>query len=233
MAGVKGSWNKVIKNIEELSKMTYVTAGMVFTEQNIERCIESVMFAKSLGVSDVRVIPSAQYNMALAKLSKLPDEILNQYPILKYRINNVKNDRHVRGIVDEDCDKCYIVLDDMAVAQDKHFPCIIYMREKGNPIGTVGPNMRAERYEWFKKHNSKQDEICRVNCLECLCHHNNTVEVLRTVGRKITKRSGKPFKSGNKIGTIKDVKINPHSNKPGFLLEDGSVVNQDVCLFME
>lgn len=175
MTGVKNKWNKVIENIKELSKKTYVTVGMVFTEQNINKCIESILFARSLGVSDVRVIPSAQYNKALNKLSYLPD-ILNKYPILKYRVNNVKNNRHVRGILKEDTNKCYIVLDDMAASQDKHFPCIIYLREKGNPIGKIGPNMRRERYEWFKNHNTKKDIICKENCLECLCHHNNTVE---------------------------------------------------------
>jgi hypothetical protein len=35
----------------------------------------------------------------------------------------------------------------MAVNHGKHYPCIIYMREMGKPIGDVGPNMRADSEE--------------------------------------------------------------------------------------
>jgi len=174
MAGIKGAWKKVIKNITELSKLTYVTVGMVFTEQNVEDCVNSVLFADSLGVSDIRVIPSAQYNQALAKLAALPEEVLSKYPILKYRISCLEEDRHVRGIGKCDTNKCPLVLDDMAVAGNKHFPCIIYMREMGNPIGKVGPNMREERKQWFLNHDTKSDPICSRNCLDVCVHYNNT-----------------------------------------------------------
>jgi len=173
MSGIKGSWNKVVSNIKFLSKLTYVSVGIVFTEKNINQCVESVMFAHSLGVSDIRVIPSAQYNVALTKLSSLSIDILNKYPILKYRIDNINNNSHVRGIMDCDCNKCPLVLDDMAVASNKHFPCIIYMREHGNYIGIVSSNMRKERLEWFKKHNTKEDPICSKNCLDVCIQYNN------------------------------------------------------------
>jgi hypothetical protein len=48
-----------------------------------------------------------------------PDEFIEKYPILKYR-----EDIHVRG--NTGCTKCYLALDDMAVAGGrnglKHFP---------------------------------------------------------------------------------------------------------------
>lgn len=173
MAGVKGAWDKVIQNIKDLSQLTYVTVGMVFTESNIEDCVQSVMFADSLGVSDIRVIPSAQYNQALTRLADLPHEVLSKYPILQYRINNLMNGKHVRGIAESDTHRCPLVLDDMAVVNGKHFPCIIYMREQGDPIGEVGSNMRQERLEWFQKHNTHKDPICKKNCLDCLVLYNN------------------------------------------------------------
>jgi MoaA/NifB/PqqE/SkfB family radical SAM enzyme len=174
MSGVKGAWTKVVSNIKALSKLTYVTIGMVFTEHNIDSCFDNIMFADSLGISDIRVIPSAQYNRALSKLSTLPSNVLDKYPILNYRINNVNNNRHVRGINMEDCNKCPLVLDDMAVVANKHFPCIIYMREQGDPIGVVNPNMRLQRLDWFKKHDTKKDPICSKNCLDVCTHYNNT-----------------------------------------------------------
>jgi len=178
--GVKGSWNKVVDNISLLSKLTYVTVGMVFDEKNIGECLDVVLFADSLGVSDIRVIPSAQYNEALITLSSLPEDIIEKYPILRYRIENMKNGFYVRGITDGDSHTCWLAVDDMAVAGGgkglKHFPCIIYLREGGDPIGNVGPNMRQEREDWLLSHDPFDDPICLSNCLDVCTHYNRVAE---------------------------------------------------------
>jgi len=169
--GISGVWDKVISNIARISKLTYCTVGMVFTEDNVNECLDAVRFAVGLGVSDIRVIPSAQYNKALTMLADL--EGLNSFPILKYRINNIRNGRHVRGIEKDDKTRCRLALDDMAVIKDEHFPCIIYLREGGDPIGEVGPNMRAERLEWVENHIPAEDSICSKNCLDVCVDYNH------------------------------------------------------------
>jgi molybdenum cofactor biosynthesis enzyme MoaA len=178
MSGGVKRWSNVVENIKMLSNQTYVSVGMVFTEENVDSCIESVLFADSLGVSDIRVIPSAQYNKALSKLQHLPIDVLNKYPILKYRVNNIIAGKSVRGLSDKDCNRCWLALDDMACAQGKHFPCIIHLREGGDPIGKVGINMRKEREEWVLSHDSFQDPICKKNCLDvCVLFNNKASEV--------------------------------------------------------
>lgn len=171
--GVKGSWARVVENIRELSQLTYVTVGMVFTEDNIETGLDDVMFVHSLGVSDIRVIPSAQYNKALLRLKELPIDILKRYPILNYRVNHIKTHVPVRGLRPEDTHRCPLVLDDMAVAGKWHFPCIIYLREGGEPVGLVGENMREQRNNWFKQHDTHADKICLNNCLDVCRDYNN------------------------------------------------------------
>ena len=73
--GVDGAWEKVVENIRSISKFCYVTVGMVFTEENIGTALEDIKFADSLGVADIRIISSAQYNKAIEKLQELPKEI--------------------------------------------------------------------------------------------------------------------------------------------------------------
>lgn len=170
MAGRQGMWNRVVKNIRRLSELTYVTVGMVFTEDNIDEVKESVLFADSLGVSDIRVIPSAQYNQALTQLAELPSQVLDKYPILRYRINNVKKGQHVRGTSAHH--RCWLMLDDMAVAGDQHFPCIIYLREMGKAVGRIGPNMRHERMHFIKNHKPWEDPICKEMCLDVCVEYN-------------------------------------------------------------
>ena len=103
--------------------------------------------------------------------------LLDVHPILKYRVQNILAGRNVREILESDTNKCPLVLDDMAVMGDYHFPCVIYMRERGEPIGKVSKNMRQERFEWFKKHDSKKDKICVTNCLDvCIAHNNKCIK---------------------------------------------------------
>lgn len=178
MTGVKGNnWEKVVENIPKISKLTYVTVGIVLTETNVHQTKDIIKFAHDLGVADIRIISAAQYNELIKGLEGLDKNILESHPILKYRVNNLNNGKNVRGMSEKDCNKCYIVKDDAVVAGNSkeawHFPCVIHMREGGTAIGKVGPNMRKERIEWFKNHNSFEDKICRVNCLDCIVQHNN------------------------------------------------------------
>lgn len=171
--GVEGSFARVTENIRALAKLAYVTVGMVFTEDNIEGCVDDVQYACSLGVADVRVIPAAQFNKALERLKLLPRTIREQLPILDYRIGHLEEGRHVRGIREADNHSCPLVLDDMAIAGKWHFPCIIYLREGGNPIGEVGPHMRQERHSWYLNHDCYGDSICHQNCLDVCIDYNN------------------------------------------------------------
>ena len=172
MAGVSGAWDKVVENIAKLSKVTYCTVGIVVTDETVSELKQTVEYAASLGVSDIRIISAAQYNELLKVAETISPEVYEKYPILKYRINNTMNNVNVRGIADSDSKRCWIGLDDMAVAGDYHYPCIIYLREQGNPIGKVGPNMRKEREEWVNSHNTHEDPICKKNCLECIVQYN-------------------------------------------------------------
>lgn len=169
MAGnIKDSWKKVIENIEYLAKKTYVTVGIVLTENNIDEFKDTVILADKLGVADIRVISSAQWNKNL--IVELPEDVINRHPILKYRLNRNK----IRGISVTDNHECPLVLDDMAVVNGYHYPCIIYLREGGKPIGKVGSKMRKERKQWFDNHDVFKDEICNKNCLDVCVQFNNS-----------------------------------------------------------
>lgn len=171
--GINGSWEKVVENIKNISQITYVTVGVVLTPENIEKTIDTIRFAHQLGVADIRIISAAQWNEPIPRLNEVEDEIKDAHPILKYRIKHFAEGRNVRGITPNDSSKCALVLDDSVIAGDFHYPCIIYMREKGHPVGKISENMRKERAEWFKNHNCYEDEICRKNCLDVCVDYNN------------------------------------------------------------
>lgn len=173
----KKSWKHVIKMIEYLARFTYVTVGIVVFDKNLEELQKTVNLAIDLGVQDVRIISAAQWNrpLHLTELQKW------QHPILAYRVNNMKIGRNVRGIKEGDNHKCPLVLDDMAVENGWHYPCIIYLRENGKPIGKVGENTREKREQWYLKHDCFADDICRNNCLDVCVDYNNKVRELQNV----------------------------------------------------
>lgn len=175
MCGVKGAWEKVVENIRRLSELTYVTVGVVFTKETAGEIKNVVEFADGLGVADIRIISAAQFNEVANEIKTIPEKILQNHPILKYRVNNFRNGRNVRGITKSDWNRCGLVVDDSAVLGNYHYPCIIYLREGGQPIGKINKNMRAERFKWFKKHDTHADEICRKNCLDVCIDYNNKV----------------------------------------------------------
>jgi molybdenum cofactor biosynthesis enzyme MoaA len=171
MAGEKGAWKKVVKNIELLSSFSYVSVGVVLNEINENEATRTVMFAHKLGVADIRIIPSAQYNRKLHL--NVPSKILDAHPILKYRLTNK---RHVRGMHWTDSRKCKLVLDDMVVWNGNHYPCIIYLREGGiyqKPIGYINDRTRQDRFNWYTMHDSWKNNICRENCLDVCIAYNN------------------------------------------------------------
>ena len=110
------------------------------------------------------------------ELKKIEPKILNAHPILKYRINNILNNIDVRGLLETDSHKCALMLDDSVIAGNLHFPCVIYMREGGKPIGNVGPNMRKERYDFMQTFDTHKDPICKKNCLDVCVAMNNSYE---------------------------------------------------------
>lgn len=70
-------------------------------------------------------------------------------------------------------------MDDMAVAGGFHYPCIIYMREQGDPIGEIDDDIRQKRSEWVHSHDPKSDPICLKNCLDVCVDYNNKVDMFK------------------------------------------------------
>lgn len=168
----RGSWQRVTANIRALAKLTYVTVGIVLTDDNVGQVEDIIGCAHDLGVADIRVIPAAQKGETL-DMEFVEPEAIAAHPILAYRMANAWNGVQVRGLGKNDSKRCRLVLDDMAVTGDEHYPCIIYMREGGAAIGRVGETMRRERAAWARKHDTHADSICARNCLDVCRDYNN------------------------------------------------------------
>lgn len=175
------TWRRVVENIRALAARTRVTIGVVVTEANVRRAADVVRFAHELGVADIRVNPAAQFSSRMPPMD-LEAEILRAHPVLAWRVRNQSLGIGVRGLSDDDPGRCWLALDEMTVNRGEHFPCFIYMREGGRPIGPVAADIREQRARWVEEHDPRQDTICRSNCPDCLLAFNRRFELLRQAG---------------------------------------------------
>ena len=172
MTGGYRRWERVAANISALSKLTYVSVGVVLNEDNIEKARDIILFADELGVQDIRVIPSAQYGKVLPGLD-LPQSVFASHPVLKYRVDSSRMGNPIRGLCRLDNHRCPLVLDDVAIAGKYQFPYIIYFREHGKPISEMGTDFRQARQQWYREHDCYSDNICKNNCLDVCRAYNN------------------------------------------------------------
>jgi len=177
--GVGGSWNTVLSNIQYIASKVYTTVGVVLTPDNASSLNGIIALAASLGVADIRVISAAQWTPTLPA-PYIEQRFLAKYPILAYRVGNIAKGRAVRGLRKEDSHRCGLALDDMAVMGNYHYPCIIYMREGGAPIGRMDGNVRQDRERWFNAQDTHNDPICKGNCLDVCADYNNCYEAYHT-----------------------------------------------------
>jgi MoaA/NifB/PqqE/SkfB family radical SAM enzyme len=176
IARVSHQWEKVTGNIQRLSKLTYVTASIVFTEENVEQADKIISFAHKLGAADIRFVTASHGEQLVLKLQDTPSDFLDKNPILRYRIKNLKAGRPIRGLQPSDAHKCHLVLDDSVVSGKWHYPCGVYFREGGKPIGEVDPSMRKQRMEWFKSTDTHAETICTQFCADFYIEYNNRCE---------------------------------------------------------
>ena len=171
--GIKGSWEKVTSNIREIAKRAYVVLGIVVTSDSAHRLPETIAFALSLGAHDIKLISASQYDRLLTEAASVSEDIRSSHPLLNYRISNMLEGRNIRSLSEDDSHRCPLVLDDSSYAGGFHFPCTLYMRERGASIGVPSETMRSERAEWYRNHDTHSDAICRRYCIDSFVDYNN------------------------------------------------------------
>ena len=159
-----------VKNIiKYLSEYYYVSVGVVIDRYNIDRIENILDYILDLGAKDIRLSTSSHYLNLMPTFKKTYDN----YPTLAYRVKNFNNKRPMRGFPTK---RCEIMKKDLCIVGDKHYPCLVYFREHGQPIGNVGDNILTEREKWFAETDCTKDSICSKFCMDFRCDFNLEVE---------------------------------------------------------
>jgi MoaA/NifB/PqqE/SkfB family radical SAM enzyme len=189
LSGRIGMFNIVKNNIYNLSKKTNVIIGTTVNAENLNKIPETLKFLGDLGVSDIKLATATQFegNIPLNILNMIPQELLDRMPVLKYRVENYKNNRLVRGLVEgRDSHRCWWVQDDIVLTPDGHFPCIVYPREKGAAIGNIKSvaEMRETRLNWAIDKDTFCDPICKKYCMDIFADCNKRIEYFKGIDER-------------------------------------------------
>jgi MoaA/NifB/PqqE/SkfB family radical SAM enzyme len=184
LSGRPGTWNRVKENIRMLSGLCYVNTGTTITAENLDQIPDTLQFLGDLGVADIKLSTATQFQGAipLTLLDKIPQALFDRMPILRYRIEHYRQGRPVRGLVEgRDSHHCWWVQDDIVLTPDGHYPCIVYPREKGRPIGPLKTvaEMRAARLTWALSRDTFEDPICSPYCMDIFAECNKRIEDLQ------------------------------------------------------
>jgi MoaA/NifB/PqqE/SkfB family radical SAM enzyme len=164
----------VVNNIKELSKLVYTNVGIVINDDNANLYKEIIDFVSNLGAHDIRLMTSTKYNKLLEL--DVPQELLDKHPILKFRVENFNSGKNMRGSELGTSHKCHLVRDDITIMGKYYFPCAVYAREGGKPIGEFDQDNEYGRMKWFKNHDSYLDTICKQYCMDFKCRFNEKVD---------------------------------------------------------
>jgi len=158
----------VVDNIVHLSKNFYVNVGVIIDKLNFNRMVKIIDFILGLGVADIKLSVSTHDGV----LPVIGDGDYSKYPILNYRVTRFRAGKNMRGIALDDNFKCELMKNDIAIVGDRHYPCLVYAREKGDPIGLIDGGVRSDRLRWYDMHDPKADPICREFCMDFKCEYN-------------------------------------------------------------
>jgi sulfatase maturation enzyme AslB (radical SAM superfamily) len=127
----------VIENIKRLSRQSNVTLHTVLTQFNFPKFSEFVEFVSAnTAVKDIKILASRGTWREEFRTIAVDDSLLQKYTLLKKRIGIIKSGRNIFGIPDAYDGPCPQRLT-FAFANGYYYPCLIYQRENGEPIGRV------------------------------------------------------------------------------------------------
>jgi len=162
----------VLNNIRELSKTSYVNIGIVIDKLNVDRINRIIEWILRCGVSDIKLSVSTKDDV----MPVFDDRDYSKYPILNYRVTRFRQGKSMRGLSDNDNFRCHLLVNDISIVGDNHYPCLVYARERGNPIGSLKGNIEADRKQWYLNNIPKNDPICQKYCMDFKCEFNREAE---------------------------------------------------------
>ena len=199
--GHVGAWNQSVETVRQLATLRdagaplFIIVNTVITEQNRTQIDRISRFLIDLGVDDLKLITVVQHKATLGQFPEadqvvcniqrlLQQRTQNTLPLLRRKLHTVF-DAEAIGLHHPSPDSnwyCYIPLTERTVDSLQYYPCSVYLREGGQPIGRIdepAAEQRRKTTDFVMNNRCLEDPICQTYCLNCTREFNNVANIAR------------------------------------------------------
>ncbi|MCZ7644212.1 MAG: radical SAM protein [Planctomycetota bacterium] len=193
-----GAFEATLATIRGLAQARRESAGARFflilntvvSRDNAPRLPEILRFLLALGPDDLKLIADVDARGRLAepeearKLTEALAELVaalpaGGFPLLRRKLRTVFA-AHAIGLEDVPAParggwRCYVPLTERTVDGRYYYPCSVYLREGGAPLGRLDdpPGVqRAKSAAFARRGDCLSDPVCRRYCLHCTKNYN-------------------------------------------------------------
>ena len=204
LTGRTGAWTAAVDTIRRLAALRrtgadfFLIVNTVVTLENRREMADIVRFVIGLGVDDLKLIASVDHTPVLGAFDEQVEAVTrveehlrtlptDAFPLLRLKLRTVFSQRAV-GLEDTRADRpddwrCYIPLTERTVDRAFYYPCSVYLRESGTPLGRIDEpqdEQRAKTVAFVRDGRCLDDPICRRYCLHCTREFNESANAART-----------------------------------------------------
>lgn len=196
-----GAWQRTVRTLRDLAgspdRRFFLIANAVIGMRNRERMAEIVDFLLACGVDDVKLITEVDARGELAAFSgagaalaaidsSLNPRAADALPLLRRKARSVFAPDAIgletAAPAADGAWKCYIPLTERTVDGVAYYPCSVYLREGGAPLGplTDAPaEQRRKSAAFVERGDCLADPICKRYCLHCTRSYNERANEMR------------------------------------------------------
>ncbi len=195
LTGRSRAWERTVATARILGeeRSFYFILNCVVGKANRSHLAELVAFLLSLNPDDIKLITSVdekddlgafpgafeQLEAIRALLASYPEE---SFPLLRRKLGTVFSPEAIGLPSGPEDWRCYIPLTERTVDRTHYYPCSVYLRENGAPLGelTDPPEVqRARTARFVREGDCLRDPICRRYCLHCTRAFNDRANEAR------------------------------------------------------
>jgi MoaA/NifB/PqqE/SkfB family radical SAM enzyme len=187
-----GAYERVVKTIKQLVSLRdahghcpYVIINMCIGNQNRSRLAEFVEKSILLNPNDIKLITIVQERLTLGYFPEKQDiiervsHILQEFPstafpLLRYKLKTVfsSGGLGLKDLTSKQLIKnCFIPLTERTLDTTYYYPCSVYLREGGVPLGRIDEDdletQQKKILHFIHESNCLEDPICREYCINC------------------------------------------------------------------
>jgi molybdenum cofactor biosynthesis enzyme MoaA len=206
--GVVGAFDKVVESIHKITGLrdegkhdVFLVINACVGESSLKHMEETMSFMLTLEPNDLKfllivqdksVVTQHESNGLTTELHRLLDPYPKErYYLLRRKIDSLF-DANSSGLEEAQAQthvkRCFIPMTERTLDGQNYYPCSIYLRHYGEPIGSLNESFERQQEKtlsFVESHNCREDPICLKYCVNCCKIYNIIMNIAVEADQKV------------------------------------------------